>query len=116
MRLFLAALILTMGASSVGAQWLDRPTPGIPRTPDGKPNLKAPAPRGPDGKPDFNGVWDANNVVGRPQPSDLQQWTLDLAAKHQQEYYKGRPFYQCRPSGPEAERYGGWKRIMQTPA
>ena len=24
------------------AQWLDYPTPGIPRTPDGKPNLSAP--------------------------------------------------------------------------
>jgi hypothetical protein len=27
------------------AQWLNYPTPGIPRTPDGKPNLVAPAPR-----------------------------------------------------------------------
>ena len=27
-----------------------------------------------------------------------------------------RPYYQCRPSGPEAERFGGWKRILQTPA
>ena len=27
------------------AQWLNYPTPGIPRTPDGKPNLAAPAPR-----------------------------------------------------------------------
>ena len=27
-----------------------------------------------------------------------------------------RPYFQCRPSGPEAERFGGWKRILQTPA
>ncbi|HYL36065.1 MAG TPA: hypothetical protein VEV17_09150 [Bryobacteraceae bacterium] len=39
------------------AQWLDFPTPGIPRTPDGKPNLAAPAPRTADGKPDLSGVW-----------------------------------------------------------
>jgi len=39
------------------AQWLDFPTPGIPRTPDGKPNLSAPAPRTAEGKPDLSGVW-----------------------------------------------------------
>ncbi len=40
------------------AQWLNYPTPGLPRTPDGKPNLNAPAPRTADGKPDLSGVWD----------------------------------------------------------
>jgi hypothetical protein len=39
------------------AQWLNYPTPGIPRTPDGKPNLSAPAPRATDGKPDLSGLW-----------------------------------------------------------
>lgn len=39
------------------AQWLNFPTPGTPRTPDGKPNLAAPAPRTADGKPDLSGVW-----------------------------------------------------------
>ena len=39
------------------AQWLDYKTPGIPRLPDGKPNLSAPAPRTADGKPDLNGIW-----------------------------------------------------------
>ena len=116
MRLFFAALILISGAISADAQWLDRKTPGIPRTPDGKPNLTAPAPRGPDGKPDFSGVWDAENVVGRPEPSDLQPWVLDLSRERQLEYYKTRPMYQCRPSGPEAEKFGGWRRIVQTPA
>jgi hypothetical protein len=41
----------------LGAQWLKEPTKGIPRTPDGKPNLTAPAPRAPDGKPDLSGLW-----------------------------------------------------------
>jgi hypothetical protein len=116
MRLFLAALTLVMATTPAGAQWLDRKTPGIPRTPDGKPNLTAPAPRGPDGKPDFTGVWDAENVVSRPDVAILQPWVMDLARRHQQEYYKARPFYQCRPSGPEAERFGGWRRILRTPA
>ncbi|MSO81848.1 MAG: hypothetical protein EXQ53_00930 [Acidobacteria bacterium] len=116
MRLFLAALALIVGTTPAAAQWLDRPWPGIPRTANGKPNLTAPAPRGPDGKPDLTGAWNAGQILGRPEPSDLQPWILELARKHQQEYHRSRPYYQCRPSGPEAERYGGWKRILQTPA
>jgi hypothetical protein len=116
MRLLLTVLVLTIGTSPAGAQWLDRVTPGVPRTPDGTPNLTAPAPRGPDGKPDLTGVWEGDTPLGRPAPADLQPPVLDLAARHQQDFYKGRPFYQCRPSGPEAERFGGWKRIVQTPA
>jgi hypothetical protein len=51
-------VVLTMALSSpLGAQWLRQPTNGIPRTPDGKPNLTAPAPRTPDGKPDLSGLW-----------------------------------------------------------
>jgi len=43
------------GASS--AQWLEYPTPGVPRTADDKPNLSAPAPRTADGRPDLSGMW-----------------------------------------------------------
>jgi hypothetical protein len=39
------------------AQWLNYPTPGIPRLRDGKPNLTAPAPRASNGRPDLSGVW-----------------------------------------------------------
>lgn len=39
-------------------QWPLYPTAGEPRTPDGKPNLSAPAPKTANGKPDFSGVWD----------------------------------------------------------
>jgi hypothetical protein len=42
---------------AVQAQWLNYPTPGTPRTADGKPNLGAPTPRALDGKPDLSGVW-----------------------------------------------------------
>ena len=44
-------------APSVAAQWPSYPTPGVPRTPDGKPILDAPTPRTPDGKVDFSGIW-----------------------------------------------------------
>ena len=38
-------------------QWPAYPTAGVPRTPDGQPDLKGPAPRTADGKPDFSGIW-----------------------------------------------------------
>src|ERR1700687_2929767 len=44
-------------ATGVHAQWLNYPTPGTPRTRDGKPNLAAPVPRTAEGKPDLTGVW-----------------------------------------------------------
>ena len=47
-------------AAQVHGQWLNHPTPGIPRTADGKPDLTAPAPKTTDGKPDLSGIWQAN--------------------------------------------------------
>jgi hypothetical protein len=50
-------LVLLAAPVFVHAQWLNHPTAGIPRTPDGKPNLFAPAPGAADGKPDLSGLW-----------------------------------------------------------
>jgi hypothetical protein len=52
-RLFVLFALLATGAR---AQWLNYPTPGTPRTKDGKPNLSAKTPRL-AGKPDLSGVW-----------------------------------------------------------
>ncbi len=49
-------ILFAILATSLHAQWLNFPTPGTPRTGDGKPNLSAPAPRV-GGKPDLSGVW-----------------------------------------------------------
>jgi hypothetical protein len=115
MRLFLPALALIVGTMPAAAQWLDRPWPGIPRTAEGKPNLTAPAPRGPDGKPDLTGVWNGPTPEPRLDPANAQPWVNDLVRQRQHEYHKTRPSYQCLPSGPEADRFAGWKRILQTP-
>jgi len=50
-------LLLALASTGAHAQWINFPTPGTPRTRDGKPNLNAPAPRALDGKPDLSGVW-----------------------------------------------------------
>src|SRR5215467_13832101 len=56
-------LISAAFASTAAAQWLNYPAPGIPRLPDGKPNLSAPTPRTPDGKPDLYGIWASDNLT-----------------------------------------------------
>ena len=115
MKLFLAAFMLFAGTLPAAAQWLDRPWPGIPRTTDGMPDLTAPAPRGPDGQPDLTGVWNGPPPLVRLDSATLQPWVTDLVRQRQQEYYKTRPVYRCQPSGPESQRFGGWKRFLQTP-
>src|SRR5579863_2740352 len=56
------AIALTAFPLALSAQWPDYPTPGVPKTPDGKPKPDGPAPRKPDGHPDLSGVWE--NVRG----------------------------------------------------
>ena len=57
MKVFAIAIIVSALAAPTSAQWLNHPSPGIPRAADGKPNLTAPAPRTTDGKPDLSGLW-----------------------------------------------------------
>ena len=56
----MTALLLVSAVAN--AQWLNYPTPGIPRLPDGTPNLLAPAPRGADGHPDVSGIWTVGHL------------------------------------------------------
>jgi hypothetical protein len=51
------------------AQWPDYPTPGVPKGPDGKPDLTGPVPRTADGHPDLSGLWDLARPP-RPAPRD----------------------------------------------
>jgi len=52
------AAIVAAAYSPLSAQWPAFPTPAVPKTADGKPNLDGPAPRTADGKPDFSGIWE----------------------------------------------------------
>jgi hypothetical protein len=67
-----AALCAAISLSgTVRAQWLKYPTAGVPRTADGKPDLKAPTPRTADSKPDFSGIWLTDSTTCRPQNPDV---------------------------------------------
>ena len=50
-------ILIVLTTLSAKAPWLNHPTPGIPRSAEGKPDLNAPAPRTADGKPDLSGIW-----------------------------------------------------------
>jgi hypothetical protein len=87
MKACLIALITVALSAPLAAQWLNQPTRGIPRTPDGKPNLTGPAPRTSDGKPDLSGLWTklspkySRNIAADLKPEDIQplprRWSSD---------------------------------------
>jgi hypothetical protein len=113
----------------VSAQWLNHPTPNIPRTADGKPNLSAPVPRGADGKPDFSGLWvtesaspellkrmipDATNGAGeeplsqyfvnifsdfKPEDVPFRPAAAQLYQQRSQSFTKLSPISHCLPEG-----------------
>jgi hypothetical protein len=57
-QIVLIVLVMLLTQSGIAtAQWRSQPDPRVPRTPEGKPILTAPAPRSPDGTPDLSGVW-----------------------------------------------------------
>ena len=68
----IACLVSMSCAGPLSAQWLNYPTPGIPRLADGKPNLSAPAPKTPDGKPDLSGIWLTGGGYTRNIAKDLK--------------------------------------------
>jgi hypothetical protein len=100
---------LTLLALSAPAQWINYPTPGIPRTADGKPDLAAPAPRTTDGKPDLSGLWQPASGGADPQFADIakevkgglpfQKWAADLVKARRAENNMGDPDGHCQPLG-----------------
>jgi hypothetical protein len=120
------AAALCLFPVSLCAQWLNLPTPSIPRTADGKPNLAAPAPRTSDGKPDFTGLWAfpidsaVGNIAvrnaGDLKPADVQPWAQALVRQRAESFAKDNPRYHCLPEGPGySAGTGGMKRFLQTP-
>jgi hypothetical protein len=107
MKPLIIILLTALLCVPLAAQWLDYPTPGIPRTPDGKPNLSAPAPRTADGKPDLSGIYQTRNgrtfqnIAADLRPDDfpIQPWAAALAKRREEENRKDDPYSHCLPPG-----------------
>jgi hypothetical protein len=119
--------VLTVALSvPLAAQWLNQPTPGIPRSPDGKPNLAAPAPRTADGKPDLSGLWTkispkySRNIAADLKPEDVQPWAQALVDQRREDLGRDYMNVKCLPLGPgymtSADSTGSeMMKIVQTP-
>ena len=132
------ALVLIVSTAS-RAQWPAYPTPNVPRTTDGKPDLAAPAPRTPEGRPDLSGIWDYTGVLGfRDKPSyppagspplatfwnielnvegglPLQPWAADLRKQRMAEDSRDNPDAWCLPLGiMQLHTHSQPKKIVQT--
>ncbi len=143
-RVVAASTLLLAAYLPLTAQWLHYPSAGVPRTPDGKPNLTAPAPRTTDGKPDFSGVWITGNPVpcdpakgldlldcdaelpiaqeaidiGRSLPGGLpyQPWAAALVKQRLRNEGKDDPHVRCLPlSVPRNYGFPHLQKIVQTP-
>jgi hypothetical protein len=129
-----ATLVIAGGAGPASAQWIGYPTANVPKMPDGKPNLGAPAPRTADGTPDFSGVWvneglgGVEGLGGEPktvffdlefgmggQKPPFQPWAARLQATRWEHFGKDNPDARCLPIGPlQMLAHPLPKKILQT--
>src|SRR5712672_4303931 len=97
---------MLMTSVTVSAQWLKYPTPGAPRTADGKVDLAAPVPKTADGKPDLSGLWLIQGGYIGDITRDLkggevsfQPWAAELYAKRRETLSKDDPTGRCMVGG-----------------
>ena len=121
---FVALAFLTAGTVA-SAQWDPFPMKNVPRTADGKVDLKAPARRTPDGHPDLQGFWMPAPLVKyllnlaadmKPEEIPLTPWGAALYKERIDNNGKDHPGVSCLPSGiPEKDTIPDGLKIVQTP-
>jgi hypothetical protein len=121
MKAELVAAMLLLSVP-VAAQWLTYKTPGIPRTPDGEPDLSAAVPRTAEGKPDLSGIWRASggpynrNIAVDLKPEEIQPWAQEIYWQRVFNLGADSPRALCLPDPPPTYHLNGMARIVQTPA
>lgn len=94
-------------AASAQAQWLEYPTPGIPRTADGAADLSAETPLLANGKPDLSGLWENDNpgrylgnlAADLDDGAPLRPWARALLEERIERRGVDDPNAYCLPSG-----------------
>jgi hypothetical protein len=91
-------------AGCASGQWLNYATPGIPRLPDGKPNLSAPAPHTLNGMPDLSGIWAAAErhhqlAMEIPGGAPFTGWSRTIREARLKNEGRDIPTSKCLPSG-----------------
>jgi hypothetical protein len=123
-RLLVLALVAMATPDSLTAQWIHHLTQGIPRTADGKADLKAPAPRTADGRSDLSGMWGwqpgkymSALWVEDHGPTHLQPWALELVKQRAEHQMKDDPAnVDCVPQGPRMNTFAPIPvKFVQTP-
>jgi len=117
------AALVCLPCAPADAQWTRVPPTAVPRTPDGRPNLSAPAPRLADGKPDLSGIWNAPTGYLRNLALDLkeevpfQPWARALYEERAAGlHWKIEPDANCLPQGvPKVLLAPAPWRVIQTP-
>jgi len=126
MKAGLVAVLAIVLSGQLAAQWLNQPTTGIPRTPDGKPNLTGAAPQTPDGRPDLSGLWAkespkyARNIAADLKPDEIQPWAREIVERRREDLGKDGMQVRCLPLGPAYATSGDstgseMMRIVQSP-
>jgi hypothetical protein len=140
MRTLLRGITIVIGLAAplrLPAQWIHYPTPGVPRLPNGKVNLAAPAPKSADGKPDLSGMWGWED--NRPCPPDgcadqkigqefinlgwslkegipYQPWAAELVKKNRANNSADDPQSYCLPRGAvRMHTDATFKKFVQVP-
>ena len=121
MKTLLTLCVLSAFLTPVIAQWPDRPTLGVPRKADGKPDLSSPAPRTADGKPDLSGVWRIHksyllNAAPDLKSEDIQPWAEAIYKRSADNFRNDSDGINCLPPGPKTSlSVGSPVKIVQTP-
>ena len=101
-----AVIAVVASMTMASAQWLDRKTPNIPRLPDGKVNVAAPAPRKANGQPDLSGIWQVPglkyliNIAADLKDVPFQPWAAAVYKERVESNSKDDPNARCLPSIP----------------
>lgn len=130
--------LAVLAALPASAQWPPHPTPDVPRTADGEPDLHGPVPRTEQGHPDLTGIWqparrgaskDSPAAEGEPPLATffdvganfddglpIRPWARELKDERMADGMKDNPDAHCLPLGyMQFHLHPQPREIIQTP-